>query len=574
MMNLQPHRRLKWVFPAFALSLFSSAAIFCPGASAESVREGAPADIAVSASQPVVPPAGAAGQPAASLPDAPDAAMDGAEVAGEGSGTPPAASNFIGEPGELAGYGVSRSPTGRVPLSQCPMDATHARECRVHWRQLLISSAVFNAFQNAGNLYTGYWYRWETTHGEWFNRWIASAADWRWSRWSDNNPFMDQYVGHPMMGAITNDLWIQNDPKGMTLEFSNTRAYWRSRMRAMAFSTAYSFEWKLGPFGEAGVGHNGDHYFYDKGALTNETGWVELVTTPVGGLLWTVAEDAVDKHVVRKLEDRPRGPFSLLFISFLTPARSTANILRFRPPWYRDSRQVKANSFFSEPPGPEEESGAARMIVSNGNGAGFSRAAGSSAGSVANAKVLPVWPHYGGVHEFGAWWGLSLMSGHIWGYDGGVKYMPIDVTYSYLLHPGARWNFRYSPEVTALAMLDEPVKGQTNPELQRQRSYGSGVSPVGFRASFFPDRRVQPFLSTNGGALYFNQRVLSPQGSRFMYTIDFGCGLTFFHTRREAVSIGYRYQHLSNANISLHNPGTDANTFYVAVSRFRTHGYR
>jgi hypothetical protein len=36
------------------------------------------------------------------------------------------------------------------------------------------------------------------------------------------------------------------------------------------------------------------------------------------------------------------------------------------------------------------------------------------------------------------------------------------------------------------------------------------------------------------------------------------------------VSIGYRYQHLSNANIRQHNPGMDANTFYVSVSlRFR-----
>ena len=91
-------------------------------------------------------------------------------------------------------------------------------------------------------------------------------------------------LGIPMMGAITNSIWIQNDPKGMTLEFANDGAYWRSRMRALAWSTFYSFEWKLGPTGEAAVGHNGDHFFYDKGVLTNETGWVELVTTPVGGI--------------------------------------------------------------------------------------------------------------------------------------------------------------------------------------------------------------------------------------------------------------------------------------------------
>ena len=96
-------------------------------------------------------------------------------------------------------------------------------------------------------------------HGKWFDRWINSAAGWRWNVWSDQNPFMDQYVGHSMMGAITNYLWIQNDPKGMSLEYSDTPEYWRSRLRAFIFSTAYSFEWKLGPFGEAGIGHNGDH---------------------------------------------------------------------------------------------------------------------------------------------------------------------------------------------------------------------------------------------------------------------------------------------------------------------------
>jgi hypothetical protein len=56
--------------------------------------------------------------------------------------------------------------------------------------------------------------------------------------------------------------------------------------------------------------------------------------------------------------------------------------------------------------------------------------------------------------------------------------------------------------------------------------------------------------------------------------VDFGTGINIFRKAREAVTIRYRYQQLSNANISGHNPGMDANTFYVAVSRFRTKGYR
>jgi hypothetical protein len=473
----------------------------------------------------------------------------------------------FGPPGAYESVVSTRAP-GYVSLDQCPDDMTRARSCRVHWHHLLIATSTFNAFQNVGNLYTGYWYRWETTHGKWFDRWINSAAGWRWNVWSDQNPILDDYVGHPMMGGITNYLWIQNDPKGMTVEFGNTPEYWHSRMRAFVFSAAYSFEWKLGPFGEAGIGHNGDHLVPQAAnrPWTNETGWVELVTTPVGGLLWTMAEDALDKHVISRVEEKPRGPLPLVLLSFLTPARATANIFRFRPPWYRDGRSVTSNSFFSEPGGDDEATSEPSVPAAHANAPVSTTNRG--------AENLPEWPHYGGVHEFGAWWGLSLVSGPIWGYDKDVKYMPVDLTYSYRFLSGTKWNFRYAPEMTALAMLDEPNPAATDPFNQRKRTYGSGVSPVGFRLSFLPESRVQPFLSTDGGFIYFDDRVLSPQGSQFMYTIDFGGGIEIFRKARQALSIGYRYQHLSNANISLHNPGTDANTFYVAVSRFRTKHYR
>jgi hypothetical protein len=478
----------------------------------------------------------------------------------------------------------TRPSTSEVTLRDCPYDLTHARICRVHVRQLVISSAIFNAFQNAGNLYTGYWYRYETTHGAWWNRYVNSVEGWRWDVWSDNNPFLDDYVAHPMMGSITNYLWIQNDPKSMTLEQTNTWPYWRRMLRAGAFSTFYSFEWKLGPFGEAAIGHNGDHYFSDeKGAVnTNETGWVELVTTPAGGFGWTLAEDALDKHLVRRLEEKSRNPFALTFYQFLTPSRATANIFRFRPPWYRDSRMVKAKTFFSEPARPEDEELSPVTVTEtmttaraerDGTDSGTDEAM-APAAVVRPVHSLPVFPRPGGVHEFGAWWGLSLISGHVWGYAKDIKYMPIDVRYSYEFKRWDHWTMRYSPEVTALAMIDEPVPNQTDPTLQRKRTYGSGLSPVGFQSDFFPSKRVQPFLSGDGGFIYFMDRVLSPQGSQFMYTVDFGTGINIFRKERQAVSIGYRYQHLSNANISQHNPGMDANTFYVSVSRFRTKGYR
>jgi hypothetical protein len=604
-----PHRRKRAIATTFLILLPSAG---CAGrfASAQS---------AIAVSQTVAPesssptqislqPAGVAdssrpsvsNESAIELPDAPlpSFASDQTATVVAESTSLPREYDFMEPANESAGLAVAPGSREELTIRECVDDKTHARECRPHWRQLIISSAVYNAFQNAGNLYTGYWYRYETTTGAWFQRWFDSDLGWRWGQWHDGNPFLDDYVGHPMMGAITSYLWIQNDPRAMTVDFANNHEYWHSRLVAMVFSTAYSFEWKFGPFGEAGVGHNGDHTTdIVNGKKQNDTGDVELVTTPIGGFGWTIAEDMLDRYAVQKFEATPRGPFSLLLISFLTPARATANILRFRPPWYRDGRDVRAKSFWNDPPGPDDvpageqpASGHAKSppigpAVSEAENAETPAASNAAPGAavsvVRNGNYLPEWPHYGGVHEFGAWWGLSLISGHIWGYAKDIKYMPIDVNYSYLINPDSRrWNFRYAPEVTAIALLDQPnptpkarPQRPINQDL-RERFYGSGVSPVGFRASFLPQSRVQPFVSGDGGFIYFDGRVLSPEGSQFMYTVDYGAGLTFFRKQRQSFAIGYRYQHLSNANISEHNPGTDANTFYLAVSRYRTKGYR
>jgi hypothetical protein len=504
--------------------------------------------------------------PDGDLPDAPTRAEE-ASVSGD-----------LGSGGSVTGISVSPPRKPLIPLNECPYDTTKAKECRVHWRQLLISSAVFITWQNTANLYSGYWYRHETLTGKWWERYVNAVKGYKFSVWSDGNPMLDDYVGHPLMGDITNALWIQNDPKGMTLEFSNTRPYWRSRMRALAFSTVYSTEWKLGPIGESGVGHQGDHLSYEEetGRSRNETGFVSLVTTPVGGTILTVAEDVMDKTVIRRLENFNRNPFLLMGYSFLTPGKTTGNLLRFRPPWYRDSRTVKADSFWSDPaPTPGTSSSVSSSAAEEARQAGPNEE--EIVTSITETAVVRPVPERstqpstlpGGRHELGAWWGLALMSGHLWGEAGDVKYMPIDVRYSYRLLLHDNWALRYSPEITALAMIDWPTPEGPAPFDLRKRSYGSGLSPEGFQADFFPRSRVQPFLSNNAGFIYFANGMLTPEGSKLVYTVDFGAGVNIFRKMTQAVTIGYRYQHLSNTNSGWRN-GTDANTFYVGVSRFRT----
>ncbi len=96
---------------------------------------------------------------------------------------------------------------------------------------------------------------------------------------------------------------------------------------------------------------------------------------------------------------------------------------------------------------------------------------------------------YGGNHEFGGVVGYSPVSGPIWGYDENTRYLPVILKYSYLVRSSPGWNLRYSPELTALAILSEPAPSLTNPAAPT-KSYGSGFSPVGFEVGFRSGRRV------------------------------------------------------------------------------------
>ena len=67
-------------------------------------------------------------------------------------------------------------------------------------------------------------------------------------------------------------------------------------------------------------------------------------------MIWTIGEDALDKYLVQRLQEKNRNWFVLSLESLaFSPAHATGNVLRFRPLWYRDDRVVKANSVWSDP---------------------------------------------------------------------------------------------------------------------------------------------------------------------------------------------------------------------------------
>lgn len=152
--------------------------------------------------------------------------------------------------------------------------------------------------------------------------------------WGDGDGIFTNYIAHPMQGASSGFVFIHNQPGAEEVEFSRSSAYWKSRLKALGFAALYSTQFELGPYSEATIGNVG------KAAKT--MGVVDLIITPIGGLGWMIGEDFLDRFVIKRIEKRSQSKARIRFFRvLLNPTRSVANLLRFRPPWYRSHRTIR-----------------------------------------------------------------------------------------------------------------------------------------------------------------------------------------------------------------------------------------
>jgi hypothetical protein len=235
---------------------------------------------------------------------------------------------------------VSKQDSDADRNTKCETGQLHGKPCRVSWPRVLGESRIFLSAQHGGNIWMDDDTRAQLTSGDFWGKYEYCVEHYRWSRWRDDDPFGVDYVGHPMMGAITSAMYEQNDPKQRALTFENTPRYWKGRLKAMAYSAAYSAQWKIGPASEASIGNTGIGYYIRNrdGVYTNETGMQDWFITPIGGLVWNVGEDVVDRYLLSHIRHaHPRNvPLLIVASALMTPTKSAANTARFRAFYYRD----------------------------------------------------------------------------------------------------------------------------------------------------------------------------------------------------------------------------------------------
>ena len=68
--------------------------------------------------------------------------------------------------------------------------------------------------------------------------------------------------------------------------------------------------------------------------------------------------------------------------------------------------------------------------------------------------------------------------------------------------------------------------------------------------------------------MYFGKQVPGPLGTRFQFTADIGGGIDIRLKNKRALTLGYKYFHISNGDRGAINPGIDNQVFYAGYTFF------
>jgi hypothetical protein len=249
-------------------------------------------------------------------------------------------------PQASANPAVDPEPVPLVPVRSqretdlaCQSGTLHGKPCRARWLPIVWQSFEINAAENLGNIGFDSETRHDLVTNPYWSTYVKCVNQFRYDQWRDDDDFMVDYVAHGLQGAIVGFIFEQNSPMGRGLVYVNNGNYWRSRLKGMALISVYEVQWKIGPAGEASIGNSGLNTYFTprvKGRSTNETGFQDFVDTPVLGFGWNVGEDALDRFLMPKIWARTHNKWVLAAASVMTPAKAAANLLRYKPLYYRD----------------------------------------------------------------------------------------------------------------------------------------------------------------------------------------------------------------------------------------------
>jgi len=120
-----------------------------------------------------------------------------------------------------------------------------------------------------------------------------------------------------------------------------------------------------------------------------------------------------------------------------------------------------------------------------------------------------------------------------------------------------RGRFEYAVDAVPAYLIFQP----------NNTAYGVGLNPLNLKWNFVTRGRVVPYLELSGGTLFTTREV--PSGtSKVNFTPSAAFGAHFLG-RKYAWSLEARYLHISNAGLTVPNPGINTFEVRIGVGEFR-----
>jgi hypothetical protein len=119
------------------------------------------------------------------------------------------------------------------------------------------------------------------------------------------------------------------------------------------------------------------------------------------------------------------------------------------------------------------------------------------------------------------------------------------------------------PYKGALEFLVEPIAMF---QFEPDNRYAFGLSAL-LRYNFWTGSKITPFFDAGGGVMW-TDFGLPEQGSEFNFQVQGGPGLHVHLNQRTAITVQYRFHHISNAHTDVPNFGINSSLFLVGITFF------
>ena len=161
-------------------------------------------------------------------------------------------------------------------------------------------------------------------------------------------------------------------------------------------------------------------------------------------------------------------------------------------------------------------------------------------------------------------WNVGLRTGYSVGLRKHAEMVPVNLRIGYMLFKGQKWFFPPG----ALEVGAEPfasVITSIRPGNSGSLELGVGLPMVTYY--FDLGNRVYPYLEGGLGLLYTDLRGYH-LGGHFSFAETVGVGAAYFLYDNLALNVGWRFRHISNANLYDDNVGLDSGIFLAGFSYF------